>query len=532
MDAICAWDRLAVVLLALMMLSYLVIVGWMVLSRHRQFGSYAYDLGIYDQALWLISRGYRPYVTVRELHILGDHFTPILYPLAMLYRMPQPTANLLLFQTAALALGAWPLYRIGRRMPGSPGVGLLAAATYLLYPPLRGVNLFDFHPIALATPGVLFALDFAAERRMRPFLLACIWTLLCKQEAAAVVACLGLWYAARWKQPNALILMVGGAAWFFTALRVQAHFAGMDQSSYVELYSHLGDTPVEIMRMFLLTPWVPLLSLDAKETLSYLLLLLAPVALLPLRTPGLIWLLAFPLALNLFSNRYYMRQIHFQYTALLTPVLLAAATVALTRVPPRLPRHLAAAAWTLCTLLAALTVIPIEQRSTLNSTFSVEDAALTQAILADIPAHASVCATQNLVPHLAQRRRIYMFPNPFWPLATGPGRQALQQQRGDNHPPLDRPLIRQALMESEVDYLVLGYRLNIRSNPFPLLEWEHVPLLAEVLRAPTYGLIRSDAGIWVLKRGAAHEAGLRHLGLDPLDTTEQFEARVQNELVW
>jgi dolichol-phosphate mannosyltransferase len=120
---------LAPVLVCAAILAYTVVMGWSAAYRHQHYGSNGFDLGIYDQALWLIRQGEAPYVTVRGLHILGDHFTPILYPLSLLYLLaPQPEA-LLVFQTAFLALAAWPLFRIGVNTSGCPEVGLLGLSS-------------------------------------------------------------------------------------------------------------------------------------------------------------------------------------------------------------------------------------------------------------------------------------------------------------------------------------------------------------------------------------------------------------------
>src|SRR5262249_43659957 len=162
-----------------------------------------------------------------------------------------------------------------------------------------------FHPVSLAIPGLVFALDFALERRAGPMAAACLWSVLCKQEVAVVVACLGLWYAARWRQPRGLILTAAGASWFLAATRLMGHFAGTNESAYIELYSRYGNSTGEVLRTFLVAPWLPLSQIESRA-LIYLLMILAPVAFLPLRSPGLLWLLAFPLALNLFSNRDFM----------------------------------------------------------------------------------------------------------------------------------------------------------------------------------------------------------------------------------
>ncbi|WP_425354774.1 DUF2079 domain-containing protein, partial [Limnoraphis robusta] len=51
--------------------------------RHALFQSNAFDLGIFDNGIYLISQGQEPFVVFRGLHILGDHGAWILYPLAI-----------------------------------------------------------------------------------------------------------------------------------------------------------------------------------------------------------------------------------------------------------------------------------------------------------------------------------------------------------------------------------------------------------------------------------------------------------------
>src|SRR6266516_2246557 len=42
-------------------------------ALHRHFGTYGFDVGIYDQGTWLLSRLRAPFVTVRGLNLFGDH---------------------------------------------------------------------------------------------------------------------------------------------------------------------------------------------------------------------------------------------------------------------------------------------------------------------------------------------------------------------------------------------------------------------------------------------------------------------------
>ena len=73
-------------------------IGWMIgvgtlvlfaasSLRHFLFQSTAFDLGIFDQAIYLISQGENPISSFLGFHIIGDHAAGIFYPLALLYKV-------------------------------------------------------------------------------------------------------------------------------------------------------------------------------------------------------------------------------------------------------------------------------------------------------------------------------------------------------------------------------------------------------------------------------------------------------------
>lgn len=55
--------------------------------RHALFQSTAFDLGIFDQAVYLLSQNQEPLSTFTGSHILGDHAAIIFYPIALLYKI-------------------------------------------------------------------------------------------------------------------------------------------------------------------------------------------------------------------------------------------------------------------------------------------------------------------------------------------------------------------------------------------------------------------------------------------------------------
>ncbi|MDP2727869.1 MAG: DUF2079 domain-containing protein, partial [Dehalococcoidia bacterium] len=64
--------------------------------RHQALNSHAYDLGIYDQVVWNLSRGhwYEYSIEYYFSNFLGDHFSLALAFRAPLYRI-YPDPNLL-----------------------------------------------------------------------------------------------------------------------------------------------------------------------------------------------------------------------------------------------------------------------------------------------------------------------------------------------------------------------------------------------------------------------------------------------------
>ena len=55
--------------------------------RHSWFQTSSWDLGIFDQATYLISQGLIPNSSLLNFHILGDHGSLVLYPIGWLSKI-------------------------------------------------------------------------------------------------------------------------------------------------------------------------------------------------------------------------------------------------------------------------------------------------------------------------------------------------------------------------------------------------------------------------------------------------------------
>src|SRR3989338_2492310 len=95
---------------------YIIIFGVVTSLRHYNFQTQAWDLGIFDQVVWNIANGNGMSTTLEFVqNHFAVHMSPILYLLAPGYLVFPSPYFLLILQTIALALGAWPLYLLAKR---------------------------------------------------------------------------------------------------------------------------------------------------------------------------------------------------------------------------------------------------------------------------------------------------------------------------------------------------------------------------------------------------------------------------------
>jgi uncharacterized membrane protein len=396
---------------------------------HDRFGTYGFDLGIYDQATWLLSRGRAPFVTVRGLDLFGQHAAYIMVLVAPLYRLWADPRLLLLLQVLFLALPAVVLYRLGGRHLGHPAAGLAVAVAYLAYPGVQWAISWQFHPEAIAA-GLLALALLAADRRRWPHM--ALWlalAALCGEEVGLVVAGFGLLLvvgghrAIGWRTAGA------GLAWFLVATYVLVPLhAGRVTRLFETDYGIAGTGPWALVRALPTMAGHALQTGMANDGLFYLLLVFLPLLGLPLLAPRWLLPVAPPLLLNLAAVQPEHHQLRFHYLATAAPLLAAGAVAGLARIRST-RRPLLAPLLVLLVVVACLTSwrygpAPWD-RDPVAVPAGPADQVRRQA-LALVPEGAPVSAQYNLVPHLGHRDEVYEFPNPFravnWGLA------------GDEHP--------------------------------------------------------------------------------------------------
>jgi len=290
-----------------------IVLGWM---RHARFSTFGFDLGIYDQGVWLLSRLKDPFVTVRGLELFGHHVNPVLLAIAPFYRLGGGPELLLVVQVLAQASGAVAVFLLARDRLGGRWTGVAIAAVLLFNPTYQFLTWEYFHPDALAMAPLLFAYWAARSHRWSWFWVSAGLTLACKEDAALAVVVLGILIAVRGHRRIGGLTILVSTAWYLLATRaIIPAFTGLPPF-YESFFPQFGATGVGAARGVVTHPGTTLKIALGEDRLSYLRTMLAPFGLLPLFALPSFFIAGPMLLVNLLNVLPFTRDYRFHYSAL------------------------------------------------------------------------------------------------------------------------------------------------------------------------------------------------------------------------
>jgi len=322
--------------------------------RHALFQSGAFDLGIYDQVVYLISQGQPPISSFLGFHHMGNHAAWAVYPLSLLYKIYPDVHWLLAVQAGALALGALPTSYLALQAGLTVRQAEAMAVVYLLYPLVFNVNLFEFHPEVMTLPVFLGAVLAARLDRIWWFCLSIVFILGCKAVLSLTVAAMRIWLLVFEKRRLCgMFAVIAGISWFLVASLVIIPLFSGSEAAAVGRYSYLGNSVLEIASNLVLKPGLIFKKVLSLDTLEYLGLLVLPViwGLSPQHLTPLVS--AIPtLVLNILSDKHAQRDLIHQYSVPVLPFLLLAVISSLAASRGWLRSRRAIALWSLLAFLA------------------------------------------------------------------------------------------------------------------------------------------------------------------------------------
>ncbi len=370
--------------------------------KHNLLASSVYDLGYFDQAIYLISQGQSPIVSFWGYHFLGGHADWILYPIALLYKIVPSVQWLFVIQAIALAsghVGAWLL----AVQAGLRGLEVWAIVfAYGLYPLVFNINLFDFHPEVIALPLFLVAVWAARAERLWVYAGCLLIILGCRDALSITVAAMGAWLWVFEKRRRAGVsALLLGTGWFIIATQIVIPYFRPGGVESVARYSYLGSTLSEVIVNLFLKPHLVLQQVLSGETIGYFALLLLPMFwILRLRFLGAM-VVAFPtLLMNTLSMVPLQRDLLHQYSIPVLPFMIVSGVSCLAAGQPILLKR---PRWII--LWSLLGFLCLAKYSYFGGRFlEYQDNALeVHRAIAQVPQNGKVLTTHNIAPHLTHR---------------------------------------------------------------------------------------------------------------------------------
>ncbi len=394
-------------ILAILIILYILIFSTLAILKHMSFHSTAYDLAIYDQTVWGYSRGEIITLSVIETPMLGDHVQPILFLIAPFYWIYSSPITLVVLQTIAIALGAIPIYLLTKKILNK-NIALVMSLAYLIHPSTQYMNLFDFHPVTLAIPFILFSLYFLEKKRFITSLILLGTAGLCKEHIPLLFITFGIYILIRYKKPAlAITSILIGAIWTYINFKViiphfsPVGFAYLTDKGMIEIVIEKLLTPMAI-----LTQNMPFLVLLALPIGLGLFVLFSPIILLPI----------FQIGMTVFFTKMGIGEIVTHRQASILPFVIVSSVYGIYLIKNFLKKHLKkditnmAAVFILSTaILSFLAYSPFTILHDYNSfNIRTEHVENGHHLLSRIGPDDSVASTNWIMPHLSQRDDAFM----------------------------------------------------------------------------------------------------------------------------
>ncbi len=431
------------------------------LTLHRHFSFYSsYDQGIFNQVFWngthgnffqstlssqlstnVVHSGEVPYVAY---HRLGQHFTPaLLLWLPIYYLFPYP-ATLTVLQAVFVTAAGLVLYALAR-IYLEPAIATLITLSYYGANAILGPTLANFHDIS-QIPLFVFSLLLAMEKRWWwLFGILVICTLAIREDSGITLFGIGMYMLLSRRFPRLGLLVCSLSFLYMVALTnlIMPLFSDdIAKRFMLERFGQYADgneaSTVEIIINMVTRPGLLLVELFTPvwDTFKYLLGQWLPLAFMPAVAPAAWAIAIFPLLKLLLGKGETVLVISIRYAMSVTPGLFYGAILwwagqgfanfskSLKDCKPRKLRPKFRRFWIFCICLSIFFtitsnpsrtlsfIIPdsIEPRVYVSAPKQWQHVPHIRALMAQIPADASVSATTYIIPHLSGRREIIRLP--------------------------------------------------------------------------------------------------------------------------
>ena len=399
--------------LALVVLWYFLWSARLSVEIHRGYGTSAFDIGLYDQGLWLLSHFKAPFVTLMGRNMFGDHTSFTLILLVPLYWIHPNPSTLLVVQALVIALAAVPVYLLAMRRTGSVAIATVLSAALLLHPALAQSNLENYHPDSFLVLFIALAIYAALEDKYRLFVVAAVLTMLTKEDSVLVIVPLGLWVA--WRRNRKLGLSIAGVSVVWTLLATNVVMRSLIGVPTLNSWRVPFGGPAGLVKRTFTKPGDVTSYLWGENRPWYVWQMLVPFGFVFLAAPEVAAIGVLVLLSNVVSNFLYQHLIGYHYVMPILPAVAMGTVFAVAKLRRPALRYGATALVGVCALTTAYMWGPysFSRQQIAHWAPSYYVVHEIEAIRKQVPPNAVLSSYHAYAPHLSHRARIYMWPTPF-----------------------------------------------------------------------------------------------------------------------
>lgn len=227
------------------------------LIRFWQGQVYYFDFGIFDRAIWEVSRFQQPLVDHFELSsdkvsIFATHFYPSIFLLSPFFYLTDNSEVLLILQSLAVGLGAFFSYLIAKDTIKSKIAIFALIFAFLGYVGLQNALITEFHETTLAVFPISVIFWAILKGRWKIYFISLIILLGLKESFAGLGVTLGI-YIILFNRKNwskAVITILVSLIWGILAVKVIIPF--LSKGKYLYDRASIPESPLEFLKALVL----------------------------------------------------------------------------------------------------------------------------------------------------------------------------------------------------------------------------------------------------------------------------------------
>lgn len=412
-------------LISLFLLCVFLVYAFISVMLHIKYQTFGWDLGYFDQLIWLASQGIYPLSSLSKVNLLAGHFAPILVFLTPVYWIWSDPKALLVFQSLIMVFAGWPLYLLSSKKTDSFWFSFSVVFAYLFFIGTQWSILNEFHETTFV-PLFISLIFYGLETNINVFWLGIIGLFGTKEEFSLLLTATGLMIWWQFKKPKLGILVLAASLGLFFILTGVFMPAVSEKGVYQHLHiSGAARSPAEFIGKIISDPGFALKSMVTPiQKMNTLFWSLSAFGFMPVFAPiGILIPLIEQFAMRfLYTGPQFTVWQNVNHHAAPAAMLLAIATIYAGLKIIKFVRSKTGVRETkvyfiLGSYLIISTMIqdvylkaPIHSLLKRNF-YQVESYVRDNNIMIEkIPDTAIVAAQNSLIPHLSQREKFYLLP--------------------------------------------------------------------------------------------------------------------------